>query len=410
MQDTTISLSVGHASHQGLVRELNEDSYLVLTSPVLPPEVDALLLVGDGVGGENAGEIASGILVESFWNWFANRSYIELVHYNPAHADYFIAVVKELLELVNEHLHRLANSHRQLTRMGTTATLGIISGQRLFLGHVGDSRAYMLRQGTLHQLTNDHTWVATEVAAGRLSMAEATNHPRRHQVHSVLGVSAIVRIERNAFQLMADDLLLFASDGLTGAVPNAEIGAMLLQHGDPQQAAGALIQRANQYGGADNITVVVCQILNGQLGSNLPNGVAFSSHYLSHLADSRGEQTGDPSTAAATSYATTAIDPGAARTGRRRSSRPSRAKTHTSRAAYSRRVRYVEIALLLLASALIGAAGTTTAWLAANANLERWLPFAGAEVSGLLAIFALWFGYGLCQYYRDNSTKAGDRG
>lgn len=245
------ALAVGHASHTGKVRETNEDSYLVLAMPAIAAPVEALFLVADGVGGANAGEVASGMLVEMFWQWFTTGSYVDLVHYNSAHPDYYIAVLKELLEKCNERLHQTSYSDARLEKMGTTATIGLLTADnRLFVGHVGDTRAYRLRQGQLERLTADHSWVADEVAAGRLTEAQAQTHPKRNIVLRVLGNSLLLRVDRNVHEVQPGDLLLLASDGLTGLVTDREITQMASHYPHPQQACEALISLANQRGGA----------------------------------------------------------------------------------------------------------------------------------------------------------------
>jgi PPM family protein phosphatase len=277
MNESGFALVIGHASDQGLVREINEDSYLVLTPPATANGISSLILVADGVGGANAGEIASGALVEYFWNWFTRNDFGDFVHYNPGHPDYFIAALKDLLEVSNERLYQMAHSRAHLADMGTTGTVGIVNGGRLFLGHVGDTRAYLLRQGRLQQLTEDHSWVADEVAAGRLTEAEAQNHPRRNLINRVIGSSPLLRVERKAFAVHVGDIMVFTSDGLTGLVPDEELRYVIMAHSDPQQACYNLISLAKQRGAPDNVTVVVARLQDAGQGSNLAGGVAVNS-------------------------------------------------------------------------------------------------------------------------------------
>ena len=255
----TMSLSVAHAAHVGLERETNEDSYLVLVPPGVRPPVDGLLLVADGVGGTNAGEVASGVLVESFLAWFNGHTYGGAVHYNPAHADYFVAGLKDLLENANETLYQLAGTRSEWAKMGTTATVALFSNDRLFLGHVGDTRAYLLRDGALSQLTADHSWVAEEVAAGRMTPAEAQNPPRRNVISRVLGNGLLLRVDRQAIDLKPQDVVILTSDGLTGLVGDAEIQAAALGSRSLQEACDRLIATANSRGGHDNSTVLAAR-------------------------------------------------------------------------------------------------------------------------------------------------------
>ncbi|WP_162292528.1 PP2C family protein-serine/threonine phosphatase [Candidatus Promineifilum breve] len=276
-----MSLSVAHAAHVGLERETNEDSYLVLVPPGVRPPVDGLLLVADGVGGTNAGEVASGVLVESFLAWFNGHTYGGAVHYNPAHADYFVAGLKDLLENANETLYQLAGTRSEWAKMGTTATVALFSNDRLFLGHVGDTRAYLLRDGALSQLTADHSWVAEEVAAGRMTPAEAQNHPRRNVISRVLGNGLLLRVDRQAIDLKPQDVVILTSDGLTGLVGDAEIQAAALGSRSLQEACDRLIATANSRGGHDNSTVLAARVLpEGQGRPVTPDGVVVNSVYL----------------------------------------------------------------------------------------------------------------------------------
>jgi protein phosphatase len=280
MNQAEFGLVVGHASDKGRVREINEDSYLTLTPPSTAPEIKAVMMVADGVGGANAGEVASGTLVELFWHWFANNNYGEFVHYNPAHEDYFIAVLKDLLEYANENLYKLANTNSHLSDMGTTGTVGILTRGRLYVGHVGDTRAYLLRQGALRQLTIDHSWVNDELAAGRMSPEQARDHPKRNVVSRVLGASTLLRVDRKAYPVQHNDMLIYTSDGLTGLVNDREMQQIVLASNNPQEACNRLIDLSNERGGQDNITVLISQISSNQNGSNLSNGIVLNSHYL----------------------------------------------------------------------------------------------------------------------------------
>ena len=277
-----ISLQLGHATHVGLERATNEDSYLVLTPPGVSPPVDGLLLVADGVGGTNAGEVASGVLVDAFRGWFVDNTYPQQVHYNPANPDYFIAALKDLLENANERLYRLAATRPEWNHMGTTATAALFSGNRVYVGHVGDTRAYLLRGGVLQHLTADHSWVAEEVAAGRMTEAEAQNHPRRNVISRVLGNHLLLRVDRPAYEVLPNDIYILTSDGLTGLVSDEEIRATVLAARSFPEACGQLIALANRAGGHDNITVIIARVLpDGQRGDGAgPGGVAVQSVYL----------------------------------------------------------------------------------------------------------------------------------
>ena len=254
-----LGLRVGFASHTGQVRELNEDSYLVLSSPALDNNIDAVLVVADGMGGHQAGEVASAYLVQHLEQLFSSSEYEQIVYYSADHPDYFAAVLKEVLEQINEQLYSFASEQSELRGMGTTATVALISGQRLFLGHVGDSRAYRVRNGELHLLTEDHSWVAEQVREGKMTAEEAASHPRKNVLTRVLGHSLVVRVDRSIHEIQAGDHLVLCSDGLTNFVHDAEIQQAAVADTEPQAACDWLVNLANERGGGDNITVVMAR-------------------------------------------------------------------------------------------------------------------------------------------------------
>jgi protein phosphatase len=241
------------------VRERNEDSYLALAAPALTPEIDALLVVADGMGGHQGGEVASTYLVEQLDRLFSSSAYRRLVHYNPEHADYYAAVLKEVLEQINEELYTLGSNQKELRGMGTTATVALVTEQRLFIGHVGDSRAYLMRDGVLRLLTQDHSWVAEQALAGKMSPAEAAVHPRKNVLTRSMGNSLVVRVDRALHQLRPGDQLLLCSDGLTNYASDAELRQAVTKHAEPQAACDWLVSLANQRGGGDNITAIVAR-------------------------------------------------------------------------------------------------------------------------------------------------------
>jgi serine/threonine protein phosphatase PrpC len=255
------ALEIGYRSDPGRQRGLNEDSYLVLAPPAVAAGIDALLVVADGMGGHQAGEVASGLVVTTLDRWFTSDEYRQHVAYSPQHDDYFVAVLKELLERLNTQVYDLAARQSHLSGMGTTATVALLQGDHLFLGHVGDSRAYLLRQDQFYQMSQDHTWVEEQVQNGHMSPEEAAHHPRRHVLTRALGHRPIVRPDRQQHSLQPGDTLLLCSDGLSGVVPDETLRQVLLNTSGAQVACDQLVSLANQGGGPDNITVVVARLL-----------------------------------------------------------------------------------------------------------------------------------------------------
>jgi protein phosphatase len=258
----------------GRVREANEDQFLIadLThalqarqSSLDEPEVrysppqGYLFLVADGVGGSAAGERASALAVntvESFildtLNWCCR---LQSSDGNSVLAEFQRALVQADARLIQE-----ARNRPELRGMGTTLTLAYAVNNELFIAHVGDSRCYLLRNGMLYRLTNDHTLVGEMLRHGALKPEEAAHHRLRHVVINVVGGhDQGVKVELHKLPLEAGDRVLLCSDGLTEMVPEAEILNVLAGSEDPAAVCDQLVGRANDAGGKDNITVVVAR-------------------------------------------------------------------------------------------------------------------------------------------------------
>jgi serine/threonine protein phosphatase PrpC len=230
---------VGVATDIGRVRERNEDSYLVE-----PP----LYAVADGMGGARGGAVASSLALDKVEEQFrsSKESLAELIH------------------SANRVVFERSISDRKVSGMGTTLTVATVDDQGAHLGHVGDSRAYLLRGGALRQLTDDHTLVNRMVKAGEITQEEAGVHPHRNVLTRSVGTEPEVVVDEQDIPLIDGDRLLLCSDGLTGMVTEPQIQAILETTPDPQEAADRLIKAANRAGGIDNITVVILDIHEGE--------------------------------------------------------------------------------------------------------------------------------------------------
>ncbi|MFQ6026213.1 MAG: Stp1/IreP family PP2C-type Ser/Thr phosphatase [Dehalococcoidia bacterium] len=245
-------------------RSSNQDAHCALLGPNAPPGTDALIVVADGMGGHQAGEIASNLAIQGLLRRLSRPDGGEHTIPGPSRMD---SVLAKIVRDVNEEVNRGAG--RPETRgMGTTLTAGILLGNRLFLAHVGDSRGYLFRNRQLKQLTRDHSWVAEEVARGALTPQQAQEHPRRNILTRALGVSPSVEVDHGGIEVQEGDVFLICSDGLHGLVSDEAI-AQTLARLDPQPACEALTDMANSAGGPDNITVVVARVekLNQRAGS-----------------------------------------------------------------------------------------------------------------------------------------------
>jgi len=256
-------LVIGAATDRGRVRESNEDSVCVLGPGEIVDDFDALLAVADGMGGHQAGEIASQYATDKLQELFASSAYRNWVSYDPGRSDYNILVIKEVLERLNREIYDLAVRERKHRGMGTTITAALIAQGQVVIGHAGDSRAYLLDNGKLIQLTTDHSWVQEQVEQNKMSPEQAANDPRKNQITRALGVSSVIRIDRQVIDLHPGDVLLLCTDGLTNMLSDNEIEHLLMTIPDPQKVCDALVAAANQRGGGDNISVIVARALSG---------------------------------------------------------------------------------------------------------------------------------------------------
>lgn len=224
----------GSRTDIGRIREQNEDSLIVR-----PP----LFVVADGMGGHAAGEIASEIAVET------------IEELAPEHAD--AELLGEAVEEANRDIINAAIAGEGREGMGTTCTAAILERDRLVLAQVGDSRAYLLHNGELSQLTRDHSLMANMIEAGRITPEEARFHPNRSVITRALGNDPDMIPDLYEINVEDGDRLLLCSDGLYSMLENAEIAAVMRRISDPQKCADTLVNGALAAGGHDNITVIV---------------------------------------------------------------------------------------------------------------------------------------------------------
>jgi serine/threonine protein phosphatase PrpC len=223
----------------GRVREANEDA-LLIEAP--------LFAVADGMGGHLAGDVASRTAVETIMTRAEQDS--------PGDTGSLARLVRE----ANHEIWKKAQSDASLHGMGTTCTLAMLDESILHIAHVGDSRAYLFRDGDLSQITEDHTLVGRMVREGRLRPEEAERHPQRSIITRALGVDSDVDVDTQTIELREGDRILICSDGLSSMVDRDSIAEVLDDEADPQEASERLVQLANDAGGEDNITVVVIEI------------------------------------------------------------------------------------------------------------------------------------------------------
>lgn len=229
----------------GRKRRRNEDAF------VLEPP---LFAVADGMGGAQAGEVASRLAAAAF------REFHEADELAPDER------VRALVQEANRRIYDRASSDAGATGMGTTLTAALLAGEAVTIGHVGDSRAYRLREGRLEQLTDDHSLVGDLMRSGRLTPEEAETHPQRSVITRALGTDPEVDVDTTTIEASPGDIFLLCSDGLTSMVGDDNILDLVAQAGSLEAAAKALVKAANKGGGEDNITVVLFALAEDEGG------------------------------------------------------------------------------------------------------------------------------------------------
>ena len=255
-----MELRIASATDRGKVREQNEDS--VLTD--LP-----LVAVADGMGGHKAGEVASSLALDALAEWKQR-----LTGTSGAAAG---ELLRQAFDAANRSVWEKGRGDEELQGMGTTLTAAWIEGDTVALGHVGDSRAYLLREGKLRQLTTDQNVAQDLVRRGRISEDEAASSPHRHIILQAIGADATgLDIEVGSVELQESDRFVLATDGMFGMVKSPDrIRDILVERSDPAEACRALVDAANEAGGEDNISVVVIDVLatDGTAGVVAPSAV-----------------------------------------------------------------------------------------------------------------------------------------
>jgi protein phosphatase len=238
-----MKLKWGASTDVGMVRQQNEDSYLA---------EENLYVVADGMGGHNAGEVASALAVTTLKA--GARSGIDSVER-----------FRELVQQANTAIYTASLDDSTQSGMGTTLTaLSIVAGEepRVLVANVGDARTYMWRNGALTRLSVDHSYVQELVNEGIITPEEARVHPRRNIVTRALGIDRSVVVDVFSHLVRTGDRIVLCSDGLVDEVSDADIAVVLGQHSDPQDTSEALVMVANTAGGRDNTTVIVIDVLD----------------------------------------------------------------------------------------------------------------------------------------------------
>lgn len=245
-------LAVGAKTDIGMVRQKNEDALYVMES-------SSLLVVADGMGGHASGEVASRIAIDIIKGYFDTRKTGKQLQIGP-YRDEFSEATNRLCSaicLANQAVFEASRSNVQWHGMGTTIAAVLITGKRLSIAHIGDSRVYLIRSGNIEQLTDDHSIVSEQVKLNIFTREQARDSEMKNLLTRALGVGEDVDVDLAELSLFDDDALVLCTDGLTNMVEDNEILSTATAFKDPQEACETLVDMANKNGGKDNITVVI---------------------------------------------------------------------------------------------------------------------------------------------------------
>jgi serine/threonine protein phosphatase PrpC len=243
-------MKVGAATDIGLSRMMNQDSYYCSSGRESP----YLFIVADGMGGHNGGEIASRASVDTI------RDFVQNNHKKDEYRTDRLLLIKEAINKANSVVYNRSVDDPDLKGMGTTLTMALIEEGKLYIGHIGDSRMYLLRDGECRKLTEDHSLVAQLIKNGSISPEEGDHHPQKNIITRALGTCMTAEIDLDTQGLQDGDILLLCTDGLTNMLELKEIIRICSSGEDPQSISEELIKEANLMGGRDNVTAIVVKV------------------------------------------------------------------------------------------------------------------------------------------------------
>lgn len=249
------SLKIIRLSDTGKLRNRNEDS-------IASDATIGLALLADGMGGYNAGDVASQMAALTITAELKSRFNDAQQNLTKLDASNISTHLLDAINIANNAILKVSNEQPHCAGMGTTLVVSVFIDNKVVIGHIGDSRAYRLRDSVLSQLTNDHSVLQEQLDAGLLSVEQAKTVNYKNYVTRALGVDIMADADLNTYDVKRDDIYLLCSDGLTDMVDDDEISLTLSEHNDNLElAANTLIRKANLHGGKDNISVVLIQVL-----------------------------------------------------------------------------------------------------------------------------------------------------
>ena len=229
----------------GKMRDMNQDFYYVSE----PDDALQLYIIADGMGGYKGGEIASKLAVENSKNYIINN------FQTVENREDILKLIRDAIEYANLTIYEKSKEFKDLENMGTTIDICLVIANKVYIGHVGDSRVYRKRKDFFRKLTTDHSYVQKLVNDGTITKEEAYNHPKKNMLIKALGSPNLVNPDVMVKGFLKDDILLMCSDGLTNMLKDEEIVEVINE--DPTKACNKLVDMANEQGGYDNITAVI---------------------------------------------------------------------------------------------------------------------------------------------------------
>jgi len=231
-------------THKGKVRDRNEDNNIVIDC-----DSYKVFAVADGMGGMDFGDLASSIAIDCIKKELSD---CKKQSFNKSEMKkQFIRI----FNLINSEIIKECFEKKSVTGMGTTLSVCIIVEDILYISHMGDSRIYIIREDKAIQITKDHSYVEELIDSGRITREQAKSHPNRNIITRALGLDREIDVDTDTFELIKDDRVVLCTDGLTNAVEDHEIVELVIEAAGPEEAVKKLIDKANERGGRDNITV-----------------------------------------------------------------------------------------------------------------------------------------------------------
>ncbi len=241
-------MKYGIRTDRGLKRQLNEDNCNVLVGY---PGVPTCFVIADGMGGHKCGEVASKQAVDSVCNLLLKADWEK---------QDISEMLRDIITSVNDEIYNFSLLDEATQGMGTTLIISVLKNRKLYIGHVGDSRVYIIRDNLIEKVTWDHSFIEELVKNGSITKDEAVNHPNKNMITRAVGYELGLQVDTYEVDIKENDIILLCTDGLTNMLSEEEILDIITSDDEPQNVCDTLIQNANNRGGEDNITVIVGKI------------------------------------------------------------------------------------------------------------------------------------------------------